>query len=232
MFPVLTVPASAEPRAVGARGDPSDVGSSGMRAFIRALPLPQERVDNSVVGAWIGSTFDDGSFYQSGTATGYGWCEGGNTWFAMGFDPKGNLTLWTKGGCGENVNRLYTSELAGSYPNGTYDWLSYLNSAPMPGSRFNLRSETAGVPLAIVEINVAGAALPSLRNSLGPAVFTTALEVQQGGRYRPLTAGYYNPYNAPCGPYNIFIPRSNAMDAGKDVPNGSCRRGGELLWSR
>lgn len=230
---VLATPAMAIPRMVGARGDPaSDSGHSGMRAYIRALPVPQDRVDDSMVTAWIGTFFDDGSFYQSGTITGHTWCEAGNAWFAVGFDGVGNLTVKTTGACGDNVNRLYTSEYYGAHPNGTHDWLSYLNSATMPGSRFNTSSDTTRAPYAITETNINGSAPPSLRNKFGPAVFTTAIELRQNGRYRPATAGLFYQEHAPCGPYNIFIPRKNAMDAGKDVPNGSCRQDGELLWQR
>lgn len=236
---LLSTPAWAGVRQVGAYvWDPEGYfrNATAVRTRITQPTLPQSSAgDGAYVYLWIGTYLPDGSFYQAGTATNSAECGEQLGTFAWGFDPAGNTTMSTFASCGLTGTHTFDLRFQQVNPNGTSDWLSFMDSNAIPGSRFNTLSTNVGSerPYVISETSRNAAGEPDPDNDMGPVFYLGGPQALVGGQWRTAKAAasfyYTNTAVGQCPPLNVKSFVDNEVQAGAPMP-GPCTPDNQFLW--
>jgi hypothetical protein len=217
-------------RQIGAHSsDASDHYATGARSTITE-PGPIQLYDAAQFFSWIGSVLSDGSFYQVGYGRHVAGCAS-NQWFAQGFDPAGNRTLVVQAQCGLTGTHVFSMEYRQTSPDGTSEWISYMDGSALPGSSFFARAQNIGsqTPYAVSELSIAGSTSPNLSDTMPGIRYYPALQVKLGTNptyYNSLSATVQR-QTAPCPPYNAFADGTNNIRAGSGYAT-TCQNGS--LW--
>lgn len=183
---------------------------------------------------WVGLNLSDGSFFQAGTASRFGGCPSTQQLvFVQGFNPSGTLTLNMFQHCGlaQNPWNTFSVQRDAAYPDGSYDWLAYMNGTPLAGSRFNAHASDSGTnrPGAIAELS-SPSGLPSTSDQLGPEGFNNLGSIFSGNLYPSYSAAWYRT-NADCPRFNSHFNSGYFISTGTGLsPSYSCVAAGAKAW--
>lgn len=172
---------------------------------------------------------------KAGTATNTATCGQQLGTFAWGFDPAGNTTASTFAACGLTGAHTFDLRFQQTNPNGTSDWLSFMDGNAIPGSRFNTLSTNVGAqtPVVISETSRLAAGEPDPSNDMGPVFYLDGPRALVGGQWRAARAAaslyYTQDATGQCPPLNVKSFVNNEVQAGAPM-SGPCTPSNQFLW--
>jgi hypothetical protein len=237
--------------------DSSAQYATGAEAYLGHFPVPEYLPDNkapsyTALAWWVGLTLADGSFLQTGLATGGSFgCSSNYGAFIQAWRPDGSIaTTWggqSAGTCGtwDTTYRRFLIQstiIQSGVPYTVYGWKF---STPYSGYSNNVVYEsiigTSGpnTPGVAMELTAQNNVIPSSADQMGPAGAYPATLTQHGignGYYATLSASAFY-LNMSCPPPNVVGERqgynpgyANRAGVGTGLTSYGCTSKGAQLW--
>jgi hypothetical protein len=185
---------------------------------------------------WIGTVFDDGSFYQVGYQDRPKDSDcAGLEWFSQGFDALGHRILVVDGGCGTTGARAFSMEFSSFSPStGKTTWVSKMSGNGLPGTAFS--TFDTSFPLSFTYVvsevstvtNIYTAGLPSV-------TYDSAIQKYSGGSWFDIAHGVVyrgsgSTKAGPCPPYYVSDGGFDNLRVFSSSSTLTCHASGVALW--
>lgn len=199
-------------------------------------PAPNYPSGNPDKFYWVGTTFSSGVSFQVGYRDAARHTDCATLqWFVAAFNSIGEMTLYTKGGCGTSGTKSFMIAKTGTNPNTGYAiWSGHMNGSPLPGTAYQTYSSKVAANRSVVVSEVSTTGSFGGDPGLAAATYSPAMQLMVSGSwhapgngrvYRANGGSYYTP----CPPYYISDLGTNAVRPHSNTA-GTCFANGVVLW--